>query len=146
MVDSASGTRVAQRVEEAQADHRESEEVLRRTITRLQTKKPQLFTFGESFVKKLTEAELDPFSDRQTIEFVAEQALISVQKRDASWTGKFAAAMSKIAPLASIALGITSFAGEVRSVYFVRSTLTMKGCRCWASRSGGNWSRCSHCG
>jgi hypothetical protein len=117
MADADSRDRVAKRVEQAQADHRQSEEILRGIVTKLQSKKPQLFAFGESFMKRLTETKFSPFSDAQSIEFVAEQALTGVQKRGASWPGKLAAGISKIAPLASIALGITSFAGEVCTVY-----------------------------
>ena len=112
------------RIGPCKADYKTSELDLGTTIKDIRARKPSLFGSGEKVVQGLFDAQVKPLSQAQDFETVAESVLRGVEQKSGTLSGRLASVLSKIAPLASIALGITSFAGDVCTLTRWPSALT----------------------
>ena len=105
-------------IEKCKRDYAKSELDLATTIDDLRARKPSVFDIGEDVLHGLSDANVGPLSDSQYFESVTERVLKGVERKSGTLSVRVASGLLKITPLARLALGVTSFAGDVRPCDF----------------------------
>lgn len=96
-----------------------SEQTLRRAVETVRQKKPDLLKFGPDLSKALSTANVALFSDPDIFTQVAEGVQATAEQRRHGLASKIGSILASLAPLASIVLGVTSFAADVSTLFSI---------------------------
>ncbi|KPI35818.1 uncharacterized protein AB675_11107 [Cyphellophora attinorum] len=97
-------------------DFQPSVENLQEQLNRVQAKKPQFLAIGQDLLTDLAARNLTPLARSEQFDEVAGSILKAQGRHDAKISSKVTTWLSKLAPLASIALGVTGFVAEAAPV------------------------------
>lgn len=105
------------------ADLERSVRGLQKQIAKIHADKPHFIEIGQQTLNDLNEAGFTLLASPQKFDEVAGSILKARERQDTNLSGLVTTWLSKIAPLAGIALGLTGFAAEV-SRFFTIEGLT----------------------
>lgn len=95
-------------------DHQRSLQGLQEEINKIKSKHPTLLAVGEDALSGLSTAKIPLLAEPERFHQVVERILKARERRDAKLSSRFGSFLAKLAPLASITLGMTGSAAEVR--------------------------------